>query len=264
MEFRYAGHRVFAGVGRQSFDPAKRMVVFIHGAGLDHTVWLVFERYFARRGFNVLALDLPAHGRSDGEPLSRIEAMAEWVDGLLDQFGVNQAALVGHSLGSLIAFECAARNPDRITNVVLLGFSYPMVVSPPLLDAARHNDPAAIDMMVIYGHDFRSQLGGNRVSGVHIVNCAKRLLAKNPPGVLFADLNACNEYHNGDAAAAMVRCPAVFISGDRDKMTSPRAAAEMAQRVVNGTASQVKNSGHSVMAEQPEQTHQLLVQALSA
>jgi len=264
MEFQYQGHKVFAGTGREAYQPAQPSLIFIHGAGMDHSVWLVFERYFARHGFNVFALDLPGHGRSGGDPLPSIEAMADWVGGVLGHFDITQAVLIGHSMGSLIALECAARNADRVNKAVLIGFSAPMAVGPPLLEAARHNDPAAIDMMVIFGHDFRSQLGGNRVSGVHVVNTAKRLLERNRPGVLFADLNACNEYQNGDAAAVKLSCPAVFISGERDKMTSPRGAAEMAKRVADGTMVRVANSGHGVMAEQPEQTHLLLCQALSA
>ena len=113
MQFQYAGHAVFAGDGRQSFDAHRPCVVFIHGAGLDHTVWLVFERYFARHGFNVLALDLPGHGRSGGDPLPSIETLAEWLGGVLDNIGVKQALLVGHSMGALIAFECAAQIPER-------------------------------------------------------------------------------------------------------------------------------------------------------
>ncbi len=263
MVFQYNGHTVFAGTGRQTYKPASPSVVFIHGAGMDHTVWLVLERYFASHGFNALALDLPGHGRSGGAPLPSIEALAEWVGGVLDHFAVTEATLVGHSMGSLIAFECAAGNVDRVKKVVLLGFSYPMTVGPALLEAARQNDPSSIDMMVIFGHDFRSQLGGNRVSGVHVVNNARRILERNAPGVLFSDLNACNEYENGDSVASNLVCPAVFISGDRDKMTSPRAAAEMAARVADGTVSTITDSGHAVMAEQPEQTHRLLVQALS-
>lgn len=264
MEFDYAGHTVYAGTGRQNHEPGKPCVVFLHGAGMDHSVWLVFERYLARRGYNVLALDLPGHGRSEGAPLPSIEAMADWLSGILELLVISDAALVGHSMGSLIAFECAARNPQRVSKAVLLGFAYPMAVGPPLLEAARANDPAAIDMMVIFGHDFRSQLGGNRVSGVHVVNVARRLLERNPPGVLFSDLNACNEYQNGENAAAELTCPTVFISGDRDKMTPPRAAAEMAKRLARASALKVNGSGHGVMAEQPEQTHQLLRQALSS
>ena len=89
MEFQYDGHKVFSGTGRETYQPAQPSVVFIHGAGMDHTVWLVFERYFARHGYNVLALDLPGHGRSGGDPLPSIEAMADWVGGVLEHFDMS-------------------------------------------------------------------------------------------------------------------------------------------------------------------------------
>ena len=263
MEFDYRGAKVFAGTGHQTNASNKPYALFIHGAGMDHTVWLAYERYFAQHGFNVLSIDLPGHGRSSGALLTSVEAMADWVSGVLDQLNVLQVVLIGHSMGSLVAFECAARNPQRVVKAVLLGFSYPMRVGPALLEAARNNDSAAIDMMVLFGHDFRAQLGGNRTAGVSVVNSAKRLLEKNVAGLLFADLNACNVYENGDTAVEKLTCPVVFISGDRDKMTPPRAAENMAKRVLNGTMAKVKRSGHSVMAEQPELTHELLVEALS-
>jgi len=261
MNVQFKGHNVYAATGRQELDPDKPSLVFIHGAGMDHTVWTVFERYFARHGYNVIALDLPGHGRSAGDPLPGIAGMAEWVDGVLELLGIADATMIGHSMGSLVAFEMAASYPDRTSKAVLLGFAMPMAVGPPLLDAARNNDHSAIDMMVIFGHDFRSQLGGNRVSGVHVVNLAKRLLEKNRPGVLFNDLNACNEYSN-ESAAATISAPVVLVSGDRDKMTSPRAAAAMAQMLGDARLELIENSGHGVMAEQPELTHRVLVQAV--
>lgn len=261
MEVQFNGESVFIATGKQSPEAGRPALVFIHGAGMDHTVWTVFERYFARHGFNVYALDLPGHGRSGGEPLASIASMADWVDGVLEVLGVARATIVGHSMGSLVAFQLAASHPQRTEKVVLLGFALPMAVGPPLLDAARNDDHAAIDMMVIFGHDFRSQLGGNRVSGVHVVNSAMRLLERNRPGVLFNDLNACNEYAN-DTAAQAIQCPVVLASGDRDKMTSPRAAAAMANTLANGRLEIIENSGHGVMAEQPELTHRVLVAAL--
>jgi len=263
MELQLDGQPVFVATGHQEPDPGKPTIVFIHGAGMDHTVWTLFSRYFARRGYNVLAPDLPAHGRSGGAPLPSVPAMAEWIVTLLDTLGIERAAVVGHSMGSLVAFEFAASFPARAARAVLLGFALPMAVGPPLLEAARNNDPAAIDMMVIFGHDFRSQLGGNRVSGVHVVNSAKRLLERNRPGVLFNDLNACNDYAN-DSAAQTIQCPVVFGSGARDKMTSPRVAAAMAQGLAHGRFEAIENSGHGVMAEQPESTHRLLVAALGS
>lgn len=261
MEMQLNGAPVFIATGQQELDPGQASIVFIHGAGMDHSVWTLFSRYFARRGYNVLAPDLPAHGRSGGEPLPGVPAMAGWIDALLAALGIERAAIVGHSMGALVTFEMAASYPDRTAQAVLLGFALPMAVGPPLLDAARDNDPAAIDMMVIFGHDFRSQLGGNRVSGVHVVNSAKRLLERNRPGVLFNDLNACNDYAN-ESAAQTIQCPMVFASGERDKMTSPRAGAAMAQALAKARFEVIENSGHGVMAEQPELTHRLLVSAL--
>jgi pimeloyl-ACP methyl ester carboxylesterase len=139
-----------------------------------------------------------------------------------------------------------------------------MTVGPPLLEAAKNNDPAAIDMMVLYGHDIRCQIGGNPVAGTSVINTAKRLLEKNKPGVLFTDLSACNGYANGEIVAQTLTSPAIFISGVRDKMTPPRAAEAMARKVANGTMATVADSGHGVMAEQPEAMQKLLFDAISA
>jgi pimeloyl-ACP methyl ester carboxylesterase len=261
LDFLFDDFRVFAGTGKRTWSADQSTLVFIHGAGMDHSVWLMYERYFANHGFNVLSLDLPGHGRSAGAPLPTIEAMADWVDGVMRNLDVSTATLVGHSMGALVAYDCAARHADRVVKAILLGFALPMAVGPALLEAARTNDPAAIDMMVIFGHDFRSQLGGNRSAGVHVVNSNKRLLERNKPGVLHNDLNACNEY-KGPQTAESIRCPVIFASGDRDKMTAPRSASAMAQQLINGSAVQIEHSGHGVMAEQPELTHRFLVAAL--
>ncbi|MFT4580522.1 MAG: pimeloyl-ACP methyl ester carboxylesterase [Gammaproteobacteria bacterium] len=263
MQFDIHGETVFASTGHQPHEAGKPYVVFIHGAGMDHSVWLVYERYFAHRGYNVLSLDLPGHGHSGGKPLKSIESLAGWLAEHLRELDITGVTLVGHSMGSLVAFECAGQCPDRVAKVILLGFSYPMTVGPALLEAARNDDPSAIDMMVIFGHDFRAQLGGNRSSGISVINSAKRLIERNPPGVLYTDLNACNCYENGNNVADRLTCPAIFISGDRDKMTPPRAAAKMSKRLINGSVHSVKNSGHGVMAEQQELTHRLLVDAMA-
>ncbi|MFT4562714.1 MAG: pimeloyl-ACP methyl ester carboxylesterase [Gammaproteobacteria bacterium] len=263
MQFNIHGEAAFASTGHQPHQTGKPYLVFIHGAGMDHSVWLVYERYFARQGYNVVSLDLPGHGRSHGKPLPSIESLASWLADYLEELNLTGVTLIGHSMGSLVAFECAGQCPDRVAKVILLGFSYPMAVGPPLLEAARNDDQAAIDMMVIYGHDFRAQVGGNRSAGVSVINSAKRLLERNQPGVLYTDLNACNSYQNGTNVAEKLTCPVVFISGDRDKMTPPRAAEKMSKQLVNGSMHRVKNSGHGVMAEQPELTYRLLVRAMA-
>jgi len=82
------GIETFVGTGGRAFDPALPCIVFLHGAGLDHSVWALLARSFAHHGFGVLAPDFPGHGRSAGAPLSSIAALAEWTAALIAAAGV--------------------------------------------------------------------------------------------------------------------------------------------------------------------------------
>ena len=85
MQLQLNGKTAFAYTAAHEIDPAKRTVVFVHGAGLDHSSWGLQSRYFGYHGCNVLALDLPAHGRTDGPALESIGAMADWVKKFIDE-----------------------------------------------------------------------------------------------------------------------------------------------------------------------------------
>src|SRR3954469_21809881 len=130
MELTVNGAKTYCYTGGKAFDKSKPTIVFIHGVVSDPSVWILQTRYMANHGWNVLAVDLPGHCRSDGEPPSTVEEGAQFVLALLDAAGVDKAALVGHSFGSLIALEAAARAPDRVTHLALVGTAYPMKVSP--------------------------------------------------------------------------------------------------------------------------------------
>src|SRR6478736_5882596 len=119
MELTVRGQPTYCYTGGKPFDPAKPTVVFIHGVLNDHSVWILQTRYLAHHGWNVLAVDLPGHCRSAGAPPATVEDAANFVIALLDAAGVQTAALVGHSFGSLIALEAASRAPQRISHLVL-------------------------------------------------------------------------------------------------------------------------------------------------
>ncbi len=256
--------QIFVATGHREFNPEQPTVVFIHGAGMSHLCWALYTRYYAHNGFNSLTIDLPAHGLSSGQALSTIEAMADFVNEVLDEFGVSDCRLVGHSMGSLVAIEAAHRQPQRVKHLALVGCAYPMTVGEALLNAARDNHPSAIDMMVIWGHDYLEQIGGNRVPGVRVVTLAKRWLQQVGPGVLFNDLNACNEYQNADTAINGFDIPVTMIVGDRDKMTPPKVAASVAKSVAHVNYHSIANCGHGCMVEQPESTHKALAAVIKA
>lgn len=262
MEISYQGATTFIQTAGFAIDADKPSVCFVHGAGMDHAVWTLFVRWFARNGYNALAVDLRGHGRSGGEALTSVEAMADWLLGLLSTLGVKEAGLAGHSMGSLIALQAAATGGAAVRKLALLGFGYPMAVGAPLLDAARANDPVAVDMMTIWGHDFGAQIGGHQVPGLSISTISKRRFEAARPGVLFADLNACHTYAGGAEAAAALSCPVSLILGERDRMTAVRGAREFAKALPKASIEIIPGCGHGMMEEKPEQTHKALVKAL--
>lgn len=253
MELTVQGHKVYAGTGGRAFDAARPLVIFLHGAGFDHTVWALLARWFAHRGYAVLAPDLPGHGRSAGEPLNSIEALVDWTAAMIEAAGSKKVAIVGHSLGSLIALETAARFPGKVTALALISAGATMRVSKDLLAAAKANDYAAIEMVTIWGKGFRATVGGSLAPGMWMLTSAARIMERARPGVLFADLSACHDYGHGLAAAARVRAPAVLVLGERDQMTPAKGGLELAAALPNARVVTLKGAGHMLMSERPDE-----------
>ncbi len=251
MQLTVNGHPAYAYTGGKPFDAALPTVVFIHGAEHDHCVWVLQSRYLAHHGHGVLAVDLPAHGRSGGEPLRTVEAMADWVRAMLDA-GVQKAVLVGHSMGSLIAIECAARYPDRVTKLVLVGTAFPMKVSDELLTATRDDEPLAQDMVNIWSHSAYAHYPSNPGPGFWVIGENLRLMQRQKPGVMHADFSACNDYANGVAACGQVKCPVLLVTGKRDMMTPPRATKDIVNALPDKRIVEIAGSGHAIMAEKPD------------
>jgi pimeloyl-ACP methyl ester carboxylesterase len=253
MKLDVNGAEVFVATGGREFDATLPTVVLLHGAGFDHSTWALHSRWFAHHGFGLLAPDLPGHGRSAGKPLPDIADMADWTAGLLDAAGASKARLVGHSMGSLIALETAARHPDKVSGLSLIGTAATMTVGPDLLKAAEADDHAAIDMVSIWGLGFQAELGGSLAPGLWMHSGAQRTLQNCRPGVLFNDLNACNAYQGALAAAAKISVPVTLILGERDMMTPARAGKALAAAIPNARTVVMPGAGHMMMNERPDE-----------
>lgn len=258
--------RAYAYSGGKAFDAALPCVVFIHGALHDHSVWTLPARWFAHHGHSVLALDLPGHARSRGAPLESIEALADWLLAMLDAAGVQRAALVGHSMGSLVALEAAARAPERATALVMVGTAYPMKVSQALLDTARDTPLEAIDQVNAFSHSSLAPKPSSPGPGVWLRGANRALMRRVQAGqtalnLFHHDFSLCDRYEGGMAAAAKVRCPATLILGERDQMTSPKQAREIAQALKASVCH--LSTGHALMSEAPDAVLSALRAALN-
>jgi pimeloyl-ACP methyl ester carboxylesterase len=266
MKLTVHGREVYAYTGGKPFDATLPCVVFIHGALHDHTCWTLLARWCAHHGHSVLAVDLPGHARSAGPPLAGVEQIAAWLLAVLDAAGVQQAALVGHSMGSLAALEATGQAPERVTRLVMMGTAYPMQVSEALLATALADPLQAIDMVnawSISSHAAKPSFpgpgmwlhGGNRA-------LMRRMQAACRDMNLFHhEFSICDRYRGGEAAASRVACPTHFVLGRSDQMTVPKAARALAHSLKARV--HTVEAGHNLMTEAPDPTLAALRAALA-
>ena len=245
------GNKTFFSHGNGELSRNQPSVVFIHGAAMDHTVWTLPARYFARHRYNVYAFDLPGHGRSDGEPITSIESLAEWLKSAMDVLNIDKAAMVGHSMGSLVSICFSAKYPELTRCLALLGTSTPMPVTEQLLSSAEANEHDAIDMTNIWSHSDFALTGGNADPGRCMTISGQRLLERSDDNVLFNDLNACNAFEDAEVYLNNINRPTLIISGKQDKMTSPIKARAAAAAIDGARLVELDRCGHSMMVEQP-------------
>ena len=245
-----------------SRDEAQPLVVLVHGAGMNRTVWSQQTRFLAHHGYRAVAVDLPGHGGSDGPALDTVEATADWLAGLVGSLG-GPAHLIGHSMGSLIALETAARHPDVVSSLVLMGVGQTVPVHPELIAAAVANELKAAELITAWAYGSRQHVGLNPTPGLWMLGSGMALLEACSPDVLGIDLTACNDYPGTDQAAAKVSCPVTIVAGTGDKMTPARSATPIDEVLSDSALVTLDGTGHMMMQEEPEAVRRILIDHLA-
>ena len=251
MKHQLNGADIHIATGGVDFDPKGRVLVFLHGSGQSHLTWVQQSRFFAHRGYSVLAPDFPAHGLSSGDPLTSIADQANWVVSLLDSLDVKTATLIGHSQGVLVALEAASRHADRIDALTLIAGAMAIPVNEALIDMAQSRPHKAFEMMTSWGHGPGAHKFDNTQPGHAFLGYGRRVMAQNDNGALHADLVACNSYEDGPAAAASVSQPSLCLLAAKDKMTPIKFGKQMAQTIPGAQSEIFDRAGHFLPAEFP-------------
>ena len=267
MKLIVKGHSTYCYTGGKPFDANQPTLIFIHGVLNDHSVWILQTRYLAHHGWNVLAVDLPGHCRSEGAPPATVEDGAEFIIALMDAAKLEKASVVGHSFGSLIALETAARAPERVTQLVLVGTAFPMKVSPALLESSLAEPLKALEMVNVFSRSTLAPPPSSFGPGTWVYGASmalgRRVLASNRlVNLFYTGFKACDRYDNGEAAIAQVQCPVLFLLGSLDQMTQPKAAQGLIKKARNATVVELPG-GHHQMSETPEHMLNALKQFLN-
>ena len=234
---------VHASDAGQGTDSSKDTIVFLHGSGLSHIVWSLSEQFFSSKNFNVLSIDLPGHGNSEGPCLDSIEKISEWLEKVFHKLNLKNLIIVGHSQGCLEAIEYSFKYKKRLKKMVLIGGSYRMPVNKDLIDLASNGDSDAVKLMMKWSYEGSKKfIGGNPVE--KIINSPRDISE-----ILAVDLIACNNYSNGYAAAKAINCPVFLVFGELDKMVNIEAGKKFANLVKGSETHIINGCGHMIMIE---------------
>ena len=233
-------------------DQKKPTIILIHGSGLSHIVWSLHEQFYTSLGFNVLSLDLPGHGNSSGPSLKSIEEISDWIKSLMNKININKIFIIGHSQGGLVGIDFSSRYPELTKKIILVANSYKMPVNQDLIDLAELGDEKAVLLMMKWGYEgSKAFIGGNPVK--KIVNSARDIRE-----VLAVDLNACNNYKNGEDAIKKIKCPTLCIFGDLDKMVPVKVGLKMAEQIKNSETKIISDCGHMIIFEKAFEMRKLV------
>ena len=243
MNFQLENKNVYASDAGQGIDQKKETIVFLHGSGLSHIVWSLTEQFFSNNNFNVLSIDLPGHGNSDGPCLDSIEKIADWLELVFNKLNLNNLILIGHSQGCLEMLEYAHKYKNRLKKLVFVGGSNKMPVHPDLIDLAKNGDSDAVKLMMKWGYEGSKRfIGGNPVE--KIIQSPRDIR-----DILAVDLVACNNYKNGSEAAKLIEFPSMFIFGSLDKMVNLESGKKFASLINNSSTHIIEGCGHMIMIE---------------
>jgi pimeloyl-ACP methyl ester carboxylesterase len=241
--FEIENKSVHASDAGQGLDHKKETIIFLHGSGLSHIVWSLVEQFFSNNNFNVLSIDLPGHGNSEGPCLHTIEEIADWLEKVFIKLKLEKVILVGHSQGCLEMLEYSNKYKNRLKKLVFMGGSYKMPVNQDLIDLAENGDTDAVKLMMKWGYEGSKKfIGGNPI---------KRIIQspRDISEILGVDLVACNNYVNGSNAVKTIDCPTMFVFGALDKMVNIEVGKKFASLVGNSTTHIIDGCGHMIMIE---------------
>ena len=248
---------MFVSTGGIDFDEEKSSILLMHGSGLTHIVWSLHEQFYASQGFNILSVDLPGHGNSEGPSLKSIEEISDWVKSLMNVLDIKKIIIIGHSQGCLVGIDFASRYPNLINDLVLVAGSYKMPVNQDLIDYAEAGDEKVILLMMKWGYEgSKAFIGGNPVK--KIINSSREIRE-----VLAVDLNACNNYKSGKESLEKINCPTLCIFGDLDKMVPLEVGNKMASMIKNSEKKVINNCGHMIIFEKAFEMRKIVKEFLT-
>ena len=231
-----------------------KTLCLVHGAGGSALAWIRQLEDLADAA-RVIALDLPGHGESGGEGCRRIGDYARVVRGFVEALGPGPVVLGGHSMGGGIAQAVALQRSGLLAGLILVGTGARLRVLPRIFELLGSNYPE--------GCAFVNTLGFSPSTAQALKDGARTVMLGTRPEVTIGDFTACDAFDVMDRVGT-IRVPALAICGEDDRLTPPRYARFLAEKIPGARLLLVEKAGHYVQLEQPDLVNAAIREFLAA
>jgi pimeloyl-ACP methyl ester carboxylesterase len=246
--FNVESSKIACWVNGSNFGARDQSFIFIHGSGGDHSAWS--HQYAGlHKQYNVVAIDLPGHGSSEGNGESDIGSYCLWVKKLLDILNLKNVILIGHSLGAAISLQFAINYPQTIQGIVTVGGGMKMPVNPSIFDFLKTNPTESIELICKF-----SLAKENREK---FMAPLMKSLTHTRIDVLQGDLSACDKF-DVSQEISKISLKALAICGAEDKMTPPEFSRQISESISGANLCLIEGAGHMVMMERPKEFNEAL------
>jgi pimeloyl-ACP methyl ester carboxylesterase len=240
--------KIACWINNSDFDKHQQSLIFIHGSGSDHSLW---SQQYAKlhKHYNIVAVDLPGHGRSQGSGEDDVRTYCVWISKLLNVLHLKNSIVIGHSLGAAITLQFALSYPQDIKGIVVVGGGLKMPVNPFLLEFLKTNPVQAIELICKF-----SLARENRPK---FFDALKKSLSVANINTLYGDLTACDKV-DLTKEVEKIAVPALVICGAEDKMMPPDLSRQIAENIDGAKLCLIEGAGHMVMIERQKKFNDIL------
>lgn len=223
----------------REFLAEQTSIVFVHGAGGTSKNWIY--QLEGLEGHNLIALDLPGHGSSEGYVADVISVYSEFIRSFAQALGIVQFFIAGHSMGGAIALELAFAYPNVLKGLIIVDSGARLRVNPSTLEVLSRAEHPIENVKYSYSI---------KVSDAFLKEAIEEMKTV-PTEVFLADFMACNGFDIMDRLKA-IDLPTLVICGEDDQMTPVKYSEYLARELRQSTVSIIKDAGHMAMLEQPD------------
>ncbi len=242
--FNYKGNKIFYEIKKAE---SRNFLIFIHGSGSNSNIWRY--QFDINKNYNLIALDLPSHDRSDKFESLSLELYVDVLQKLAESLSYEKMILCGHSLGGAVIQSYYFTYPNFVNKLILVGTGAKLRVSPIILDSLKTNYDKFLKDLPIGAF--------SRKTPPNIINEYVKETSKIGPEVTYQDFSICDRFDTMNLTST-IKIPIIMITGKEDKLTPVKYANYFKEKVINSKLYVIEKAGHMVMIEQPEKFNDII------